>query len=89
MDDDCVRRPSPDPLPPGLGAVLKAPGPEDIQVGATLDQRTKMWVGWLHDGRRLMTLPHRGTRERAMIDAQNHKQRLLHPPVPKKIWVRT
>lgn len=67
---------------------MRTPTPEDLQVGASLDQRTNMWVGWVNDGRRMMYLPHRGTRERALTDARNHKQRLMHPPVPKRIWTR-
>lgn len=58
--------------------------------GATL-ARSEMsgkdvWVGWLHDGRRLQQFAPRSTRDRALQDAAQHRERLMNPEMPDKVW---
>lgn len=62
----------------------------DIQCGASVTKSEmsgkEVWVGWVHDGRRLTQLNPRVTRQAALDDALAHKERLLKPEMPTKVW---
>lgn len=67
---------------------MPSKNPLDYQATAQYSPTLKLWIGSLWDGEHLHTFEPRRTRDRALQDAWQHRERILNPQEATQLWTR-